>query len=50
VLERLRGIKNPAVTQQGIELAAEFASRAGGIAELQRLSGASVYARPAAAD
>jgi nitric oxide reductase NorD protein len=32
VLERLRRIKNPAVTQQGIELAAEFASRAGGIA------------------
>jgi nitric oxide reductase NorD protein len=32
VLERLRRIKDPAVTQQGIELAAEFASRAGGIA------------------
>ena len=32
VLERLRRIKNPAVTKQGIELAAEFASRAGGIA------------------
>ncbi len=32
VLERLRRIKNPAVTQQAIELAAEFASRAGGIA------------------
>src|SRR5258705_3039848 len=32
VLERLRRIKDPAVTKQGIELAAEFASRAGGIA------------------
>jgi len=32
VLERLRRIKNPEVTKQGIELAAEFASRAGGIA------------------
>jgi nitric oxide reductase NorD protein len=32
VLERFRRIKDPAVTQQGIELAAEFASRAGGIA------------------
>jgi len=32
VLERLRRIKNPAVTQQAIVLAAEFASRAGGIA------------------
>jgi hypothetical protein len=32
VLERLGRIKNPAVTKQGIELAAEFASRAGGIA------------------
>ena len=32
VLERLRRIKDPAVTKQGIELAAEFAARAGGIA------------------
>ena len=32
VLERLRRIRNPAVTQQAIELAADFASRAGGIA------------------
>ncbi|MGH9874990.1 MAG: hypothetical protein ACRD9S_21250, partial [Pyrinomonadaceae bacterium] len=32
VLERLGKIKDPAVTKQGIELAAEFASRAGGIA------------------
>jgi len=32
VLERLRRIKNRAVTQKGIELAAEFAARAGGIA------------------
>jgi nitric oxide reductase NorD protein len=32
VLERLLRINDPAVTQQGIELAAEFASRAGGIA------------------
>src|SRR5258705_829422 len=32
VLERLRRIKNPAVTQKGIQLAAEFAARAGGIA------------------
>ena len=32
VLERLRRIKDPAVTRQAIELAAEFASRAGGVA------------------
>jgi hypothetical protein len=32
VLEGLHRIKNPAVTQKGIELAAEFAARAGGIA------------------
>jgi len=32
VLERLRRGKDPAVTQKGIELAAEFAARAGGIA------------------
>ncbi len=32
MLERLRRIKNPAVTQKGIQLAAEFAARAGGIA------------------
>jgi hypothetical protein len=32
VLERLRRIKDPVVTKLGIELAAEFASRAGGIA------------------
>ena len=32
VLERLRRSKDPAVTKKGIELAAEFAARAGGIA------------------
>ena len=32
VLERLRRSRDPAVTQKGIELAAEFATRAGGIA------------------
>jgi nitric oxide reductase NorD protein len=32
VIERLRRIKSPEVTKRGIELAAEFASRAGGIA------------------
>ena len=32
VLKRLQRIKDPAVTKQGIELAAEFAARAGGIA------------------
>ena len=32
VIERLQRIKSPEVTQKGIELAAEFASRAGGIA------------------
>src|ERR1043166_6243652 len=32
VLERLRRSKDPAVTRKGIELAAEFAARAGGIA------------------
>ena len=32
VLERLRRSKDPAVTKQAIELAAEFAARAGGIA------------------
>ena len=32
VLKRLQRIKDPAVTTQGIELAAEFAARAGGIA------------------
>ena len=32
VLERLRRSRDPAVTQKGIELAAEFAARAGGIA------------------
>ncbi len=32
VLTRLRRSKDPAVTQKGIELAAEFAARAGGIA------------------
>jgi len=32
VLERLRRSKDPAVTKRGIELAAEFAARAGGIA------------------
>jgi hypothetical protein len=32
VLDRLRRVKDPAVMQKGIELAAEFASRAGGIA------------------
>ena len=32
VLERLRRSKDPAVTKKGVELAAEFAARAGGIA------------------
>lgn len=32
VIERLRRIKSPEVTKRGIDLAAEFASRAGGIA------------------
>jgi hypothetical protein len=32
VIERLQRIKSPEVTKRGIELAAEFASRAGGIA------------------
>jgi hypothetical protein len=32
VLDRLRKLKTPAVTKQGIDLAAEFAARAGGIA------------------